>query len=114
MTDIVKDPMAVVAGVCLLCFGKTEISETEEGELLICEKCKDERIDMEVLSTSGAEFQKDGMVIEGFREVLVEEPENMDQSEDNIADYLQYDGDNACLICQSQMCVTDNYCRSCK
>ena len=111
MTAIVEDKMAQV---CLLCFEKTEISETEEGELVICEKCKTERIEMEVLSTTETEFDKDGMVIEGFKEVLIEEPENMDQSEDNIADYLEYDVDGACSICQSQMFVTEKYCRSCK
>ena len=99
MTDIAEDTMAQV---CLLCFEKTEISETEEGELVICEKCKTERIEMEVLSTTETEFDKDGFVIEGFKEVLIEEPENMDQSEDKIADHLEHDVDGACSICQSQ------------
>ena len=112
MTDIVEDKMAQV---CLLCFEKTEISETEEGEPVMCEKCKTERIEMEVPSTTGTEFDKDRMVIEGCKEVLIEEePENMYHSEDNIADYLEYDVDGACSICQSQMFVTDKYCRSCK
>ena len=60
---------------------------------------------MEELSTT--EFVKDGMEIEGFKEVLIEEPENMDQSE-------EYDVDGACSICQSQTFMTDKYCRSCK
>ena len=68
---------------------------------------------MEELSTT--EFVKDGMEIEGFKEVLIEEePENMDHSEDNIADYLEQYVDDACSICQSQMFVTDKYCRLCK
>ena len=41
-----EDTMAAMAQVCLLCFEKTDISETEEGELVICEKCKTERKEM--------------------------------------------------------------------
>ena len=63
---------------CVLCFAKTFISDKEDGEVIMCDRCKTERIEEEF--AIGTDFDKDGAVSEGFNKELLKETENTDQS----------------------------------
>ena len=64
--------------VCVLCFEKTETVEKEDGEIILCEKCKKERAEGNFGTGT------DGIVIEGFEGVLLDKHNDFEESEHNI------------------------------
>ena len=64
--------------VCVLCFEKTETVEKEDGEIILCEKCKKERAEGNFGTGT------DEIVIEGFEGVLLDKHNDFEESEHNI------------------------------
>ena len=85
--------------VCTHCFEKIEISRTEEGEVVICEKCYNEL-------TGATEFDKNSDLIEGSNEVLIKS-ETMDDSGIGIENHVEDNEDDDINIYQSGQNIGD-------
>ena len=64
--------------MCVLCFKKTETVEKEEGDVILCEKCKEERTEGNFETGTG------GVVIGRFEETIVYEHKDFEESKHNI------------------------------
>ena len=90
--------------VCAHCFEKIEISKTEEGEVVICEKCKTEwtRGDF----ARATEFGKNSDLIEGTNELLIKS-EIMDESGNTIENHIKDNEDDDFNIAKSRQNIGD-------
>ena len=90
--------------VCTHCFEKIEISETEEGEVVVCEKCKTAWTGGDF--TTATEFGKNSDLIEGSNEVLIKS-ETMDDSGISIENHVEDNEDDDINIYQSKQNIGD-------